>query len=138
MPLQVDLVSPERILWSGGAEMVVCRTVGEGEVAFLAGHAPFLAALDIGEVRIQPTGAASKLSAAVHRGFVEVRDDQVSILSDAAELGHEIDVSRAEQARHEAERTQPEPADTSEEAAEVREALRRAILRIDVGRKVAS
>ncbi|HEX2049315.1 MAG TPA: F0F1 ATP synthase subunit epsilon, partial [Actinomycetota bacterium] len=42
MALQVELVSPERILYSGEAEMVVARTVSGGEVAFLTGHAPFL------------------------------------------------------------------------------------------------
>ena len=52
MALQVELVSPERILYSGEAEMVVCRTVTGGEVAFLANHAPFLAALEPGVVRV--------------------------------------------------------------------------------------
>ena len=44
MPLAVQLVSPERILFEGEAEMVVCRPV-DGEIAFLAGHVPFLGAL---------------------------------------------------------------------------------------------
>jgi F-type H+-transporting ATPase subunit beta len=43
--LQVELVSPEEILYSGEAYMVVVRTVGGGEVAFMPGHAPFLGAL---------------------------------------------------------------------------------------------
>ena len=50
MSLQVELVSPERILYSGQADMVIARTVGGGEIAFLTGHAPFVGALD--EVRI--------------------------------------------------------------------------------------
>ena len=41
MPMQVELVSPERILFSGEATMVVCRTT-DGDVAFLTDHAPFL------------------------------------------------------------------------------------------------
>ncbi len=49
--LQVQLVSPEQILFEGEAEMVVGRTVGGGEIAFLPGHAPFLGALDIATVR---------------------------------------------------------------------------------------
>ena len=100
MTLQVELVSPERILYSGEAEMVVCRTVSGGEVAFLTGHAPFLAALDPGVVRVKtPNGEEV---AAVHGGFVEVRDDRVIILSDVAELAKDIDVSRAEKAKSEA------------------------------------
>jgi F-type H+-transporting ATPase subunit epsilon len=98
--LQVELVSPERILYSGEADMVVCRTVTGGEVAFLTGHAPFLAALDPGVVRVKtPNGEEV---AAVHGGFVEVRDDRVIILSDVAELAKDIDVSRAERAKSEA------------------------------------
>ena len=100
MTLQVELVSPERILYSGEADMVVCRTVTGGEVAFLTGHAPFLAALDPGVVRVKtPNGEEV---AAVHGGFVEVRDDRVIILSDVAELAKDIDVSRAEKAKSEA------------------------------------
>ena len=47
--MQVELVSPERILFSGEADMVICRTVDGGDIAFLAGHAPFLGALTSGE-----------------------------------------------------------------------------------------
>ncbi|MDQ4070049.1 MAG: ATP synthase F1 subunit epsilon [Actinomycetota bacterium] len=97
MTLQVELVSPERILYSGDADMVVCRTVAGGEVAFLTGHAPFLAALETGVVRVKtPNGQEV---AAVHGGFVEVRDDRVTILSDVAELAKDIDVSRAQRAK---------------------------------------
>ena len=39
MPLQVELVSPERLLYSGEADQVIARTVGGGDIAFLAGHA---------------------------------------------------------------------------------------------------
>ncbi len=101
MTLQVELVSPERILYSGEADMVVCRTVSGGEVAFLTGHAPFLAALDPGVVRVKTSGG-DEVVAAVHGGFVEVRDDRVIVLSDVAELAKDIDVARAERAKSEA------------------------------------
>ena len=101
MTLQVELVSPERILYSGEADMVVCRTVSGGEVAFLTGHAPFLAALDPGVVRVKTSGG-DEVVAAVHGGFVEVRDNRVIILSDVAELAKDIDVSRAEKAKSDA------------------------------------
>ena|SRR5438270_3234705 len=97
MALQVELVSPERILYSGDAEMVVCRTVGGGEVAFLTGHAPFLGALETGVVRVKTSGGEEV--AAVHGGFVEVRDNRVIILSDVAELAADIDASRAQRAK---------------------------------------
>ncbi len=100
MALHVELVSPERVLYSGEADMVVCRTSGGGEIAFLTGHAPFLAALETGVVRVKTDGGEEV--AAVHGGFVEVRDNRVIILSDVAELAKDIDVSRAERAKERA------------------------------------
>jgi len=102
MPLHVELVSPERILYSGEAEMVVCRTAGGGEIAFLPGHAPFVGALDTALVRVKSTDGGEEV-AAVHGGFVEVRDDRVTILSDVAELASQVDVERARRAQQAAE-----------------------------------
>ena len=85
MPLHVELVSPERILYSGEADMVVCRTVSGGEVAFLTGHAPFLGALAEGEVRVK-TSAGGEEKASVEGGFVHVKDDRVIVLSEGADL----------------------------------------------------
>ena len=65
--------------------MVVCRT-SDGEIAFLTGHVPFLGALGVGEVRIIQPGHEVQ-AVQVEGGFVEVRDDRVIILSDAARLG---------------------------------------------------
>jgi len=98
VPLQVELVSPERILYSGEAEMVVCRTIGGGEVAFLAGHAPFMAALEISRVKVKGTSDGDVI-AAVHGGFVHVRDNKVIVLSDVAELAAQVDADRARRAK---------------------------------------
>ena len=122
--MQVELVSPERILYSGEAEMVICRTVS-GDIAFLDNHAPFLGALDIGVVRIKTAGGEEK--AAVHGGFVEVRDNRVIILSDVAELVDHIDVERARRAKDELERRT-----RSDDDAETEAALRRAHVRLEV------
>jgi F-type H+-transporting ATPase subunit epsilon len=127
MPLQVELVSPERVLFSGEAEMVVCRTEGGGDIAFLTGHAPFVGALGIGVVRVKPTGGAVEEKAAVHGGFVEVKDNRVTILSDVAELASQIDVERARQAQQEAERRLMDGDDAECEAA-----LRRAHVRLEL------
>ena len=104
MALQVERVSPERILYSGEADMVVCRTIEGGEIAFLTGHAPFLGALDESEVRIKASGGGSDASARIAGGFVEVRDDRVIILSDLAELASQIDFERARRDLDELER----------------------------------
>jgi F-type H+-transporting ATPase subunit epsilon len=102
MTLHVELVSPERILWTGEAEMVSARTLGGGDIAVLTGHAPFVGALDIGKVTIRPEGGSDVL-VAVHGGFVEVSNDRVTILSDVAELKEQIDVPRAQAALAKAE-----------------------------------
>ena len=126
MALQVELVSPERILYSGEADMVICRT-SDGEIAFLTGHAPFIGALGIGRVVIRTTGGAQDEEAAVHGGFVEVRDNRVIILSDVAELASQIDVERARRAKQQAEEQARNQDDAEAEAA-----LRRANVRLEV------
>jgi len=106
--MRVEVVSPERVLFSGEATQVITRTLGGGEVAFLAGHAPFLAAVIPNHTRVYLVDG-SVLDIAVHGGFVEVSNGKVSILTDDAELGSEIDKAHAaaevarleEQLRHE-------------------------------------
>lgn len=97
--LIVEVVSPEAVLYSGEADMVITRTLEGGEVAFQAGHAAFLGALVESHTRVfQTDGTIQDL--AVHRGFVEVSGSptKVSILSDTAELAEDIDVERAKAA----------------------------------------
>ncbi|MEP7055859.1 MAG: F0F1 ATP synthase subunit epsilon [Actinomycetota bacterium] len=94
--MQVDLVSAERKLWSGEAEMVIARTT-EGEIGILPGHAPMLGELGSGPVRIiTPDG--TEVVAAIHGGFLSVSGDGVSVLADIAELAADIDVARAQAA----------------------------------------
>jgi F-type H+-transporting ATPase subunit epsilon len=99
---QFELVTPTRTLYSGHAEMVVCRTVS-GEIAFLANHMPYIGALDTGVVRIVgPAADADATSGpevrlAVHGGFVEVKDNQVIMLANEAELASEVDLEAARQ-----------------------------------------
>ena len=50
--MEVQLVSPEQVLYVGEADMVIARTLGGGEIAFLRGHAPFLGALADSSVRL--------------------------------------------------------------------------------------
>jgi F-type H+-transporting ATPase subunit epsilon len=123
--VQVELVSPERILYSGEADMVVARTP-DGEIAFLNDHAPFLGLLVPWPVRV--ISGDNEVTAAVHAGFVEVRDNRVIVLSDVAELAEEIDAARARAARERA----LEALERGSDDPEAREALIRANLRIEV------
>src|SRR5512138_2505940 len=99
--MTVEVVSPERVLFSGEATMVITRTL-DGEVAFMPGHAAFLGALTENHTRVF-LAAGSVADIAVHRGFVEVSNNKVSILSDVAELGSQVDVARAQAAKERAE-----------------------------------
>jgi len=125
--LQVELVSPERILFTGEADMVIARTAG-GDIAFLTGHAPFLGELGIGEVRIHLTDGGEE-RAAVHGGFIEVFENRVIVLSDVAELASQIDVNRAREAEERVQRAADGLDDAEREAA-----LRRARVRLQVAR----
>jgi F-type H+-transporting ATPase subunit epsilon len=100
--MTVQLVSPEKVLFSGEATQVITRTLGGGELAFLPGHAPFLGALTENHTRIT-LADGTVLDVAVHGGFVQVSGDTVSILSDVAELGEHIDRARATSAKDRAE-----------------------------------
>ncbi len=98
---QFELVTPSQTLYSGQAEMIVCRTV-DGEIAFLANHMPYIGALDTCVVRIVGPGAEdsetsseSDVRVAVLSGFVEVNDNQVIMLADVAELASEVDLEQA-------------------------------------------
>jgi F-type H+-transporting ATPase subunit epsilon len=122
--MQVELVSPERVLFSGEATMVVTRTLGGGDIAFQPGHAPFLAALTECHTRIHLADGTVQ-DVAVHGGFVQVSGNKVSILSDVAELADHIDVDRARRAQAAAQAALAHEIDAETEAA-----LRRAHARL--------
>ena len=122
--LRVELVSPERVLFSGEAKQVVTRTLDGGEIAFLPGHIAFLGALTECHTRIYLSDGKVQ-DVAVHGGFVEVAPDHVTILSDSAELAESIDVTRARAAKERAETSM-----RGEHDATVESALRRAHARL--------
>jgi F-type H+-transporting ATPase subunit epsilon len=93
--MNVELVAPDRKIWSGEAEMVIARTT-EGDIGILPNHEPVLGVLVESPVRIKRS-EGDELVAAVHGGFLSVTRDSVSILAEVVELAEEIDASRARQ-----------------------------------------
>jgi F-type H+-transporting ATPase subunit epsilon len=91
--LQVELVAADRTVWSGQATMVSAKTA-EGDIGILRNHMPVLSLLVDGVVEITPT-EGEKLFGAVDGGFLSVANNRVSILSQHAELSHEIDLAAA-------------------------------------------
>jgi F-type H+-transporting ATPase subunit epsilon len=127
MTLHVEVVSPERILWTGEAQLVLARTIGGGDIAFLTGHAPFVGALDIWTVVVRAEDGTDEVIA-VHGGFIEVSNDRVTVLSDVAEVSSQIDVDRARAAQERAEAAVRAGGDDVEQA---EDALRRAGVRLE-------
>jgi F-type H+-transporting ATPase subunit epsilon len=121
--LQVELVAADRLVWSGEAKMVIARTT-EGDVGILPNHAPMLSLMVDGVVDVQ-TAEGETWVAAVDAGFLSVANNRISILSEHAEMSHEIDL---EKARADLERAKS--AGEYESEAEAEEAVRRAEARI--------
>lgn len=78
---QVDVVSPEQTVWSGEATFVIARTP-DGELGILADHEPVMAALETGAVVIE--SESERVTVGVHGGFLQILDNQVTLLTDRA------------------------------------------------------
>jgi len=133
--LSIEVVTAERsVLAEEDVDMVIAPA-SEGEVGILPRHAPLLATLRPGNLRIKKDGAETDL--AVGGGFLQVNQDRVLILADAAERADEIDEERAEAARRRAETALTEAARTGTptQVAAARVALRRSLVRLDVARR---
>ena len=121
------IITPERIFYEGRAEMVEFNTT-EGEIGILPGHVPLTVILKPGILNIyEPEG---EKCAALHSGFAEILQEQVTILAEVVEWPHEIDYSRAEAAKARAEeRLRDRTSETDIARAET--ALQRAVARIE-------
>lgn len=130
MPLEVHVVTPEREVWSGQAEMLIARGV-DGEVGILGGHAPMMVQLAVGPLRIQLAGGSDEVRAVVDGGFLHVTSEggssRADVLANGAALADEIDVEAARMRLEELGRA----SDTEDDAvkAEIAKAEARVALR---------
>jgi len=132
MPLTVDIVTAERsVLAEEGVDEVIVPGI-EGELTVLPMHAPLLTMIKPGVMRIKKGNEETDV--AITGGFLEVRENRVTILADAAERAEEIDVAAAEEAKRRAER-QLEQRDTDVDLARVAAELQRALLRLKVAER---
>lgn len=132
--MQVDIVTPDRKVYSEQAEHVTARTL-EGEIGILPRHSPLVGILQPSIVRIVKDG--QEKIAAVSGGFIEVGPEAVTILAETAEYPEDIDIDRAEAAKARAEKRLREQAeDLDRERAE--RALKRAVNRIETARRKQS
>ncbi len=127
MPLKVEIVTAERLVYSEeGVDRLIVPGV-EGELGVLTLHAPLLTMIQPGVMRIVKEG--DEVDMAITGGFIEVRDNRVTILADSAERAEEIDEARAEEARRRAQRLLEER-EAEVDLAQAESSLRRAIIRI--------
>nr|WP_206529628.1 F0F1 ATP synthase subunit epsilon [Brevibacillus sp. SYP-B805] len=127
--MTVEVVTPERVVYSGEASMVIARGV-EGDLGILPNHMPLVTPLKIAPVRIKTEGD-KEIKMAVSGGFMEVRGDKVTIIAETAERPEDIDVARAKAAKARAEqRLSERHPDLDVRRAEL--ALQRAMARLDV------
>ena len=126
--MTLDILTPERTVCSEEADIVIARAL-DGEIGILSNHAPLVAALDIAPLRYKKDGIEHFV--AVNGGFMEVKDNRISILTPSAETAAEIDIRRAEAAKERAEKRLEAPThEIDVQRAEL--ALRRAMLRLKI------
>ncbi len=136
MPLTVEIVTAEKVVQVEDNVEVLIVPGSEGQLALLPSHAPLMTTLDVGELVFRTRD--SETSFAVSGGFLEIRNDLVTVLADAAETGDDIDVTRAEEARTRAEERLRDAVDetgSSIDMARARASLQRALLRLRVAEK---
>ncbi len=132
MPLTVEIVTAERVVSSQeGADEVVAPGV-DGEFAVLPQHAAFITTLAPGELRIITGDDEDAM--AITGGFLEVYNDRIVVLADAAERVEEIDIARAEEAKRRAEESLREQRDVTD-FVQTDAALRRALARLRVAER---
>ena len=132
MPLQLEIVTPERQVYSDEVDSVQVPG-SEGELGVLPHHAPLVSTLGVGELRFRKGGVEE--SFAIVGGFLEVRPDKVVVLAETADMASEIDLEKAQEARREAERALETGYHEGADLAAARVALEQALLRIRVAER---
>lgn len=127
--LYLKVVTPDKLFFEGEIDMLVARTI-EGDVGILLNHSPLVTILDIGRLVIKD-GDERKIAACAG-GYIDVRNNNITVVSDACEWEDEIDINRAERAK---ERASKRLEDKSTDTFKAELALKKAINRINVGNK---
>jgi len=127
--IQLDVVTPERRVLAEPVDMVTVPGLG-GELGILPGHTPLISQLQTGVLTYVQEGKSYPLH--VSGGFVEVRDDHVSVLADVAELPEEIDSARAKLSRDKLEKQLNAWTGSEEELEATKTELDRSVVRLQL------
>ena len=93
MSLNVRVITPDKVVWDASADEIILPS-STGQLGILTDHAPLLTALDIGVMRLK--NGSDWTSIVLMEGFAEVEDNKITILSNGAEEGSNIDPSTAQ------------------------------------------
>ncbi len=126
--MHVEVVTAERELYNGETDELIAPGT-EGMLGILPRHAALLTTLKAGELRIKLGGAEEPLF--VSGGFLEVSNNQATVLADTAEHAEEIDQARAEEARRRAQERLAQTTSNTQRA-ELQAAMERAMERLKV------
>jgi F-type H+-transporting ATPase subunit epsilon len=133
MPIAVEVVTQERLIFSEPEADMVIVPAAEGEMGVLPHHAPVLTSLGFGELVVRKGRGEERF--AIYGGVVDVRPDKVVVLADTAASSFELDEAQAEAARERARQLQ-QTAQSEEEMQLAATELRRAELTLRINRKV--
>ena len=131
VPMRLEIITAERRVYSDDVDLVIAPGL-EGQLGILPHHAPLMSSLQPGELIIRKDGEETYL--AVSGGFLEVLDNQVTVLADAAERSDEIDEERAQAAMERASEGMAGRG-AEIELEQVAIAMRRAQIRLNVVRR---
>jgi F-type H+-transporting ATPase subunit epsilon len=129
--LKLEIVTPEEKIYSEDVEMVTLPA-SEGEIGIYPKHVPVLTILKPGELRVLKNGRETSM--AVGEGFVEIKGDAVSILTDMALASEKIDIAAAEAAIERAKAAMKEDRG-KEEVAAIQASLQKALAQLHVKRR---
>ena len=132
MPLQLEIVTPEKLAYQGEVDSVQLPG-SEGELGVLPHHAPLVSTLGAGELRLRKGGEEEFF--AIVGGFLQVLPDKVVVMAETADMASEIDLEKAQEARRQAEQALESGYVEGADLAAARASLQAALLRIRVAER---
>ncbi|HET7030695.1 MAG TPA: F0F1 ATP synthase subunit epsilon [Candidatus Limnocylindrales bacterium] len=132
MPLQLEIVTPEKLAFQDEVDSVVLPG-SEGELGVLPHHAPLISTLGAGELRLRKGGQEE--SFAIMGGFLQVLPDKVVVMAEMADMASDIDLERAQEARRQAEQALESGYVEGADLAAARASLQAALIRIRVAER---
>ncbi len=132
MPLQLEIVTPERLAYQDEVDSVVLPG-SQGELGVLPHHAPLISTLGAGELRLRK--GSQEESFAIVGGFLQVLPDKVVVMAETADMASDIDLEKAQQARRQAEQMLESGYVEGADLAAARASLQAALIRIRVAER---